>query len=217
MLGHGVFFAACGLSLVVASAQAVGWLQALIALAFLVAEHEHPGFSSLWHTGLAPPQHVWDLPQSRDQTYVPCTFNRERILIPWTTKENPLTPFNSSWLYYGTVHLPHVECQAPLYDPACLLTPNPLYLVQSYSYFIIFAPRNCQPLPLSLSSGPLCYLLPGTSPNSFLITTTHHSDLPWIPLPLRSVILRQGCFVLRGLCLETFWSQLYWRGYVNDI
>ena len=47
MLGHGVFFAVCGLSLVVASAgySLVAVHRLLIALAFLVAEHEHPGFS----------------------------------------------------------------------------------------------------------------------------------------------------------------------------
>jgi len=48
VLGHCVFFAACGLSLVVASAgySLVAVHRLLIALAFLVAEHEHTGFSS---------------------------------------------------------------------------------------------------------------------------------------------------------------------------
>ena len=48
VLGHCIFFAACGLSLVAASAgcSLVAVHRLLIALAFLVAEHEHTGFSS---------------------------------------------------------------------------------------------------------------------------------------------------------------------------
>ena len=151
-----------------------------------------------------------------------CALHWQADSNPLDYQENALTPFNSSWLYYGTVHLPHVEWQAFYYDPACpswLSFPNPLYLVlRAIHNASSSATKNCQPLPLSLSSGRLCYIFClDLSSNSF--SDNHHSSSRFAlyTTSFRSVILSQGCFVLRGLGLETFLIIILGESYVNDI
>lgn len=85
------------------------------------------------------------------------------------------------------------------------LSKSPISNSMSHSCRITFSSQDCQPL----SSGPLCYILClDLSFNYFffLITTTHHSSLPWTLLPLDSnsqpgIVLFSG-----GIwhCLETF-------------
>ena len=103
---HWVFFAAHGLSLVVArrgysSLRCTGfWLQWL--LLFQSTGSRHAGFSScstwaqqLWHVGLVVLRHVGSS-QTRDGTCVPCTGRR--ILNHCATREVP------------TIHFKHIQC-----------------------------------------------------------------------------------------------------------